>query len=366
MSNLLDTPKTSAQTVNFDNICEKASRNERLSKEEGLYLFHHPDEKDVFALANQYRKMKVGESVHYTSTFYVHPTNLCELSCPMCSFYAKPGWKKAWFDTPEDIEKKIRAKMHMGLNEIHIVGGLWRECNLDYYRELFTRIKTISPSFHIKALTSVEYHFLAELHDISIEEVFSRMKSWGLASLPGGGAEILVEDIRKQVAPQKITSQEFLDVHEQAHELDIPSNMTMLFNHVEEYEDIITHLDKVRLLQDKTGGFKSFVPLKYHIENNALGKRISRLKPKSIKRVYAISRLMLDNIPNLKILWNYLGIDLAKEILQAGGNDLASTATEEKIITMAGGVQMKMTKEDMAKIIEGMGRIPKFIHSGEG
>lgn len=364
---MLQTPEplvTSSET--FDAICEKVGNFERLTKEEGLYLLQHPDEKELFALANQYRKAKVGDEVHYTSTYYVHPTNLCELSCPMCSFYAKPDWESAWFNTPEDIEKNIIQKMDMGLNEIHIVGGLWRECNLDYYQELFTRIKNISPDLHIKALTSVEYDFLSKMHGISIEEVFQRMKRWGLASLPGGGAEILVESIRKQVAPQKISSQEFLDIHEIAHNEGVPSNITMLFGHVEDDEDIITHLDKVRTLQDRTQGFKSFVPLKFHLENNALGKRTMRLKPKDPKRIYAVSRLMLDNVPNLKVLWNYLGIDLAKEILNAGGNDLASTATDEKIITMAGGVQIKMTKDNMSNIIREIGRTPKFIHSGEG
>ncbi|MBS0637830.1 MAG: radical SAM protein, partial [Verrucomicrobia bacterium] len=173
---------------------------ERLTAEDGLYLLTKEDLHVVQELANQKRKARVGDIVYYASTMHINPTNLCELNCPLCSFYAKPGWKKAWFLTPEEIEAKIRENLHKGLTEIHVVGGLWRDCDLDYYKELFTRIKSIDQNLHIKALTPVEYDFLAKLHDISVEEVFDRMMSWGLGSLPGGGAEILTEEIRKKIA----------------------------------------------------------------------------------------------------------------------------------------------------------------------
>jgi CofH subfamily radical SAM domain protein len=347
-------------------IGEKALAGQRLSCEEGLILLSHPDIEAVRALADEVRMRRVGETVYFATTLYIHPTNLCELSCPMCSFYAKPGWKSAWFLTPAQVEDKIKAKANLDkkLTEIHIVGGLWRECNLDYYKELFSRIKAIDENLHIKALTPVEYDFLAKIHDISIEEVFERMMSWGLGSLPGGGAEILVEEIRKKIAPGKITSDEYLNVHRIAHKKGLHSNITMLFGHIEEAEHIITHLDKVRSLQDETGGFRTFVPLKYHVENNALGKRKDRLKPKEVRRIYAVSRLMLDNIRNLKVLWNYVGIDEAVSILRYGANDLSATQVDEKIITMAGGVQVKMTEELLVEFISNAGRQPMKIHSG--
>ncbi|MEI6532070.1 MAG: radical SAM protein, partial [Chlamydiota bacterium] len=152
--------------------------------------------------------------------------------------------------------------------------------------------------------------------------------------------------------------------HKTAHGIGLPSNITMLFGHVEEEEDLLVHMIRVRELQDETRGFQTFVPLKYHDENNALGKRKGRLKTKDIHKVYAISRLMIDNVPNLKVLWNYTGIDTAKELLHYGVNDLASTALEEKIITMAGGVQLKMNKETLDTIIREAGRIPQHVHSG--
>jgi CofH subfamily radical SAM domain protein len=345
-------------------IAERVAEKQRLSEAEGLLLLITEHQTAVQQLADYSRALRVGPTVYFATTLFVHPTNLCELSCPLCSFYAKPGWKTAWFLTPEQIEQKVRKYYPSGLTEVHIVGGLWRDCNLDYYQEMFTRIKNIDPHLHIKALTPVEYDFLAKLHGITIEEVFQRMMSWGLGSLPGGGAEILVEKIRKQIAPQKITSEQYLEVHKIAHQLGLKSNITMLFGHVEEPQDILTHLRLVRELQDQTNGFQTFVPLKYHEENNALGKRKHRLKPKDIKRVYGVSRLMLDNIRNLKVLWNYVGPEEAQEILRWGANDFASTALDEKIIIMAGGVQVKMSKDTLGKLISDTGRIPKEIHSG--
>lgn len=336
----------------------------RLSPEQGLYLLNTEHLQEVGALADFARLQRAGDVVYYAATLYIHPTNLCELSCPLCSFYAKPGWDSAWFLTPEQVEAKVRENYAKELTEIHVVGGLWRDCNLEYYQDMFTRIKNIDPKLHIKALTPVEYDFLAKLHGISIDEVFARMIGWGLGSLPGGGAEILVEKVRKQIAPQKITSDEYLAVHRIAHKQGLKSNITMLFGHVEEPEDIITHLCKVRELQDETNGFQTFVPLKFHEDNNALGKRKHRIKPRDPKRIYAVSRLMLDNIRNLKVLWNYLGIEEAQKILSWGGNDLSSTMLDEKIIVMAGGIKGRMTNDTMASLIRQCSRTPRRIHSG--
>ncbi len=353
-------------TLNLDieAIAEKIADNERLTADEGLYLLKSDDLEMVRQLADERRKNKVGDLVYYASTLYVYPTNLCELNCPLCSFYAKPGWKNAWFSTPEQIEERIKANLHKGLTEIHIVGGLWRDCDLDYYKELFDRIKAIDPKLHIKALTPVEYDFLAKLHNITVEEVFDRMMSWGLGSLPGGGAEILVEEIRKKIAPGKITSDRYLEIHKIAHKRGLHSNITMLFGHIEEPQDIITHLMKIREVQDETHGFQTFVPLKFHVENNALGKRQEQLKPKDIRKIYAVSRLMLDNVRNVKVLWNYVGLDEAKEILSYGANDIAATQLEEKVIVMAGGVRMEMSDQILENVISSAGRIPKKIHSG--
>ncbi len=349
-------------------ISRKIREHKRLNEEEGLELLKLTNEEEIQAvgkLADWVRKEKVGDIVHFASTLYIHPTNLCELNCPFCSFYAKPGWEKAWFLTPEQIEQKIARFLPGELTEIHIVGGLWKECDLPYYQDLFTRIKRLNPNYHIKALTAVEYDFLAKLHNISVEEVFLRMMEWGLGSLPGGGAEVLDEEIRGKIAPGKITSDEFLNIHRIAHSLGLSSNITMLFDHIETPQHLINHISKVRELQDITGGFKTFIPLKFGEEGNALGKRKNRLIKKNIPLVYAVSRLMLDNIKHIKVLWNYLGVDEALEILHWGGNDLSSTNQEEKIITMAGGVKIKMDEATMNQLILSQNRIPKLLHTGE-
>lgn len=352
--------------MNLDTLANRLLSGERLSADEGEALLRSTDQIEAIGqVADQLRSNVAGDTVYFASTFYVHPTNLCELSCPMCSYYAKPGWEKAWFNTPDQIIEKIRAAYPHGLTEIHIVGGLWRDCNLDYYQELFTKIKALDPGLHIKAMTPVEYDFLATLHGITVEEVFQRMMSWGLGSLPGGGAEILVEKIRKQIAPQKISSDRYMEIVEIAHNLGLKSNITMLFGHVEEPCDIITHLCKIRELQDRTSGFQTFVPLKYHEENNALGKRKKRLTASiPLELIFAVSRLMLDNIRNIKVLWNYLGVAKAQELLRFGANDFSSTNQEEKIIRMAGGVRLPMTRQLISELIAETGRIPKEIHSG--
>lgn len=370
MTSTLSSPQAEALMQAMPNtalqdMAEKVVQGIRLSSDEGLALMtcEHPEA--LQQLADFKRQVQVGDIVHFASTLYVHPTNLCELSCPMCSFYAKPGWKSAWFKTPSQVIESVQqAHTSKQLTEVHVVGGLWRECDLSYYEEMFTGIKAIDSRIHIKALTPVEYDFLAKHHQISVEEVFRRMMSWGLNSLPGGGAEVLVEEIRKKLAPQKITSDEYLDIHRTAHQLGLPSNVTLLFGSIEDDEHLITHFCRIRELQDETGGFHAFVPLRYHDENNALGKRKNRLKPKDVKRLYATARLMLDNVPSIKCLWNYLGVDTALELLRWGGNDLAATQMEEKIITMAGGVQVEMTRETMRSLITSVNRIPHETHSG--
>jgi aminodeoxyfutalosine synthase len=344
-------------------IAEKVIERQRLTSDDGLFLFETEHADAVQKLADYARKVCCGDAVYYASTLFIHPTNLCELSCPFCSYYAKPGWDSAWMMTPEDIENKVKEFYPKKLTEIHFVGGLWHECDLNYFQDAFQRIKAIDPDLHIKALTAVEYDFLARLHNIPVEEVFERMISWGLESLPGGGAEILVEGIRKQIAPQKINSDRYVEVHKIAHKMGLRSNITVLFGHIEDNADIVEHLCVTRELQDETNGLQTFVPLKYHDENNALGKRKKRLKSKDIYRVYAVSRLMLDNVRNLKVLWNYTGLETGQELLRWGANDFASTALDEKIIVMAGGVEMVMTRENMRALITKMGRIPKEINS---
>lgn len=346
-------------------VAEKVFSQERISNEEALELLELKapnDLEELRFLADWKRKQLVQDEVIFASTFYIHPTNLCELNCPLCSFYAKPGWKKAWFNTPQQIENKLKSVNTEELTEIHIVGGLWRECNLDYYQELFQRIKAVAPQAIIKALTPVEYDFLANMHGISVEQVLEKMIGFGLNYLPGGGAEILVEEVRKKIAPGKISSDRFLEIHRIAHRMGLSSNITMLFDHIEENHHIVTHLSKVRELQDETQGFKAFIPLKFGEENNALGKRKKQLNKKNIYLIYAVSRLFLD-IKHLKVLWNYVGLETALELLNWGGNDLSSTNVEEKIIKMANSKVESVTIQSLTEKIQKLNRQAKLTNS---
>lgn len=362
MTTQISQPKVSSF---LKNIREKVLSHTRLTTDEALELLQLQDNHEieqVRQLADWKRKELVQDEVIFASTFYIHPTNLCELNCPFCSFYAKPGWKKAWFNTPSQIEEKLKQINSEELTEIHIVGGLWRECNLDYYQDLFARIKALAPRAIIKALTPVEYDFLANIHNISVEKVLEKMISYGLDYLPGGGAEILVEDIRKKIAPGKISSDRFLEIHRIAHKMGLRSNITMLFDHIEENHHIVTHLARVRELQDETQGFKAFIPLKFGEENNALGKRKNQLNKKNIFLVYAVSRLFLD-LPHLKVLWNYVGLETALQLLNWGCNDLSSTNVEEKIIKMAGSKEESVTTRILTQKIEQMNRKAKLTNS---
>jgi aminodeoxyfutalosine synthase len=339
-------------------IAEKVVERQRLSPEDGLCLYYTPHLPYLQKLADFDRKQRVGDTVLYASTLYIYPTNLCELSCPMCSFYAKPGQPKAWFLTPEMVEERVRQALIDDLSEVHIVSGLCRDCTEDYYKEVFQRIRSLHSTLPIKALTAVEHTYLARLSNISLEECLKRLISWGLTSIPGGGAEILDDTLRKKIAPGKGTTAEFLEVHRTAHRLGIPSNITMLFDHIETPEHIISHLDVVRRFQDESGGIDTFVPLKYQPANNALARSVANTPRKDCHRVYAVSRLMLDNVHNIKVLWNYLGLEGAKELLMWGGNDLGSVTKEERVAIMAGGSTLHMTDSLLEQSIKDLGKIP--------
>lgn len=349
----------------FDNYLQGA----RLSPEQALQLLLLQDPEDQQALwnfANRIREQKVGDTVYFSSTLYLYPTNFCQYSCSFCSFYAKPNQTKGWFFTPDQLLEQIHT-VTTPITEVHIVAGCHPECTLDYYVELFTKIKQAFPHIHIKALTGIEYDYLAKLHDVSIKYVLQTLQNAHLESIPGGGADLLVDSIRKKITPGRLLSQEFLNIHEIAHGLGLRSNITMLAYHREEPEDLITHMLKVRNLQDKTSGFKNFILLKFADANNVLGKRLLKMNRKHqipVQSIIAVARLFLDNILNIKALWNYLGIDTALEALSCGANDLSSTHIGEKVFQMASSKdKITMDVAGMTTLIQSKGRIPCLTNS---
>lgn len=348
-------------------LAQKGGSDARLSEEEALLLLKTRGAHEISqitAWADLLRQKRVGNQVRFASTLYLHPTNLCTLSCALCSFYAKPGSGKEWFVTPEEMALRLCQDDLDQFTEIHVVGGLWPSCTLDYYEEIFSHIRTLAPHLHIKALTPVEVAFLAQLHHLSTGTVLDRLQAWGVSSLTGGGAEILVDTLRQKIAHGKLSSEAYLAIHEEAHRRGLSSNITMLFGHLEREEDVVTHLKKVRDLQDKTGGFSCFVPLQFDPKNTALGRHPERLKQWELPLLYAVSRLFLDNILDLKVLWNYVGVDAGLHLLCCGGNDFSSTNTEEKISGRPGRAAAPMDAETLSFLIQSLGRVPYLTHSG--
>lgn len=342
-------------------IAEKVMDGQRLSVEDGRTLLKTSHGKFVEELADFDRERRAGNKVIFSSTLHLYPTNFCQLACPLCSFYATPESSRAWIHSPEQLLEKIIPFIDE-IIEVHIVGGIWKACSLSYYEKLFRLLRGLSPTLHIKALTAEECFHLAKEAGVKIEDALCLLRDCGLGSLPGGGAEILVDKIRKTIAPRKLSSSSFLEIHRLAHSLGIPTNVTMLFGHIERDIDIVCHLDKVRNLQDIHQGICAFVPLKFFPENTQLSQ--IPIHPRDPRRIIAVSRLMLDNVRNIKALWNYLGYSTALELLRCGANDLGSTSIEEKVSLAAGGKQEKMSESTIRKAILSVGRIPHKIHSG--
>ena len=369
MTTTIPHPPLLPKTPWLRTLFEAIISGERLSEEHALQLLLLKDDEDLqalWSLADQVRKQRVGDVVFYSSTLYLYPTNFCTYNCTFCSFYAKPGDPKGWYYTPEQLLEQI-AQVHNPITEVHIVAGCTPSCDLHYYTKLFSLIKHAYPDVHIKALTAIEYAYLESLHNIPVKEILTILKEAGLDSIPGGGAEILVDKVRDLLAPGRISSARYLEIHKTAHELGIPTNSIMLCYHRETPEDIVTHLKLLRELQDETRGFKNFVILKFANINNALGRRLKKLGvPHAIppRSLMAVSRLFLDNFLNLKAMWNYLGIEEALHMLSCGANDLSSTHQGEKVFEMASlGYPVKLDIEGMANLIQKQGRIPCLTNS---
>ncbi|MBI4227457.1 MAG: CofH family radical SAM protein, partial [Candidatus Omnitrophica bacterium] len=290
-------------------IAEQVAAGQRLSREDGLTLFTTPDLFGLGALANSVRERLHGDKTFYTHTLHVNYSNACVLTCALCAFYRPLDHAEAYAFNLDDLTQQVEAAARLGVREFHVTGGLNPRLPFDYYEEMFRMMRRVAPAATIKAFTAVEVDFFAKKFRLTLEEVYERLKAAGLDCQPGGGAEILVDRVRDIVCHGKISAQRWLDVHEAGHRLGVPSNATMLYGHVETLEERIEHMLRLRDAQDRTGGFLAFVPLAFHAENTAL----PAIKPTTgydDLRVYAVSRLLLDNIPHIKLLWTYVGTKL--------------------------------------------------------
>lgn len=309
-------------------------------------------------LAQQRRfKIKPDRIVTYVVDRNINYTNICISGCKFCAFYRSPNSSEGYLLTFEEIARKIEETLCLGGYQILLQGGLHPELDLEYYERLFSFIKERFPQVHIHALSPPEIIFLKKLTGLSVEEVLKRLIKAGLDSIPGGGAEILVDRVRNIISPNKCTSEEWLSVMETAHKLGLKTTATMMFGHLEKDEEIIEHLFKIRDLQSKTKGFTAFIPWTFQPQNTALS-HIKKAGSARYLQVLAISRILLDNVPNIQVSWVTQGPRLAQLALDFGGNDFGSTMIEENVVAAA-GVAHRLSEEEIRSYIEEAGYIPK-------
>ena len=349
------------QLVGDSQALDRAIAGEELSYKDGLELMNYENQHILGAVADNSRKKLVGDTVTFAASYYMNYTNVCAASCQMCAFYRKEGADDAYTLTPQEIEQRVGIAEQMGATEVHIVGGFHPTLPLEYYEDMMKVIKHKHPQLNIKALTAAEIYFLSKLTKNSTKEILSRLKTAGLDSMPGGGAELFHPEIRDKIVRGKCTGQQWLDVIEEAHNMGIQSNVTMLYGHIEKPEHIIDHLIKIRELQKKTKGFLTLIPLKFSLDNTELEQQhLVNNECSSLYdlRIIALSRLMLANVVNnISVYWVAYGKKLAQVALSNGGSDLVGTAFSEEIYRAA-GKPTASSVEELATMVKEIGRSP--------
>ena len=345
----------------LQNIGNKIIQNKRLSFDEGVYLFEKASLPYVGALANWKRESLHGNKTYFNKNFHIEPTNVCVFSCKFCSYsklyaHKEEGWELT-IDQMMDIVKSYDGKP---VTEVHIVGGVHPKLTLEFFLELMRTIKAHRPELHIKAFTPVELEYMFRKAKVTTEEGMKLAHEAGLDSLPGGGAEIFHPDIRTVICADKATADEWLHIHKTAHHLGMHSNATLLYGHIEKYEHRIDHMERLRQLQDETKGFNTFIPLKFRNKDNDMHDVPESTLANDLK-MYAISRLYLDNFPHVKAYWPMLGRETAQLTLSYGVNDIDGTIDDTtKIYSMAGSEEQTpvMTTEQLVGLIKQAKRQP--------
>jgi len=337
---------------------------DRLTPDEALALLRDGGTADLMSLADAARRARHGRRTYFVHSLNVNPTNVCENQCELCAFWRAEGDADAYVLTLDEARQRIEQARGWGLTDLHVVGGVTDDVNLDYYEALIRTAKELLPSVLVQGMTAVEIHALAERAGVSVAETLQRLKDAGMGSLSGGGAEILADDVRRRICSQKISAEQWLAVHEQAHAMDLPTNATMLFGHVERDEDIIDHLTRLRDLQDRTGGLQAFIPLPFHptgtklpVQRGPGGHRIAR--------VVAVARLFLDNVPHIRLLANYVDRKLLGVLTHAGVDDVGGTSLAERIAAAAGAADRRRfgSTDEMLTFLEDLDLEPVLTNS---
>ena len=350
------------QSFELQVIAKKVYNGERITEGEALELFEKADLSFVGALANFIREKKHGDVTFFNRNFHIEPTNLCIYTCKFCSYsrLIKQRGEDSWEYTMDDMMNIIYNYDGQPVTEVHIVGGVLPQYDLPFYLELFKKIKAHRPEMHVKALTPVEYHYIFKKAKVSYTEGMRLIKEAGCDSLPGGGAEIFHEDVRKIIAHDKCTGEQWLEMHEIWHNLGMRSNATMLYGHIEKYEHRVHHLNELRKLQDKTGGFQTFIPLKFRNKDNEMSHITESTTVEDLKN-YAVSRIFLDNFDHIKAYWPMIGRPTAQIALSFGVDDLDGTIDDTtKIYSMAGSEEKNpaLSTRDLVNMIRRVGRKP--------
>ena len=353
--------KSHTQDGVMQKIIEKVQAGERISDDDGMYLYTEADLSEVGVLANYVREKKHGTKTYFNRNFHIEPTNVCLYTCTFCS-YSRLIKKRdqGWEYTHDEIMEMIKKYDEEPVTEVHIVGGVLPQYDLAFYQKLFSEIRSHRPDLHIKALTPVEYHYIFKKAKVSYEEGMKLMLEAGLDSMPGGGAEIFHKEIRDEIAGGKCTGEEWLRIHEIWHELGKRSNATMLYGHIEKMEHRIDHMQKLRSLQDKTGGFQTFIPLKFRNKDNQLS-HLEEVNILDDLRNYAVGRIYLDNFEHVKAYWPMISRQTAQLSLAYGVDDIDGTIDDTtKIYSMSGSEEQTpaMSTYELVNLIKRVGKHP--------
>jgi len=341
-------------------IANKITGNSRITPEDGLLLYKKADLALLGLLAGIVRRKHNGNFAYFNNNFHIEPTNKCIYNCRFCSYHKPEGDPESWEYSHKEMLDIVKRFDNKKVTEVHIVGGVHPAYDLHYWGSLLKKIKEHRPGLHIKAFSAVELDYMISRAGCTIEDGLKLLKSYGLDSIPGGGAEIFDEELRKMICDEKASSALWLTIHETAHRLGISSNATMLYGHIETYAHRIDHMDRLRNLQDKTGGFNAFIPLKYKKSNNSMSY-LGEVNITEDLRNYAVSRIYLDNFPHIKAYWPMTGKESAQLSLSFGADDMDGTIDDTtRIYSMAGSKEENpaMTTEEICQLIREAGFIP--------
>jgi len=335
-------------------IASNALNGNRINADEALYLYEKGSLNFLGSIANAIREAKYGDRTFFNKNIHLEPTNICIYNCKFCSYSRKEGEEGSWEYTVDDMLKKLAEYPKGAITEVHIVGGVHPDKDLHYYGSMIARIKEAYPDIHVKAFTAVELEYMIKQAKYSIPDGLRKLKEYGLDSIPGGGAEIFDNEIRREICGEKSRSKTWLTIHREAHLVGIPSNATMLYGHIEEYRHRVGHMLQLRDLQDETGLFNTFIPLKYKKANNDMSE-IGEVSHLEDLKNYAMARIFMDNIPHIKAYWPMIGRDIAQLSLAYGVDDIDGTIDDStKIYSMAGAEDKNptMTTEQMVDLIQ--------------